>query len=47
MKRILIIEDEKKIAEVVQSYLVREGYEVNITHNGKKGFGFMKKSLTI
>lgn len=37
MKRILIIEDEKKIAEVVQSYLEREGYEVHIVDSGEEG----------
>lgn len=36
-KRILIIEDEIKIAEVLKAYLEKEGFEVFIEDNGVKG----------
>jgi len=35
--KILIVEDEKEIAELVRDYLVREGYEVIISHDGEQG----------
>jgi DNA-binding response OmpR family regulator len=36
-KVILIIEDEKKIAEVIESYLQAEGYRVHKEYNGIEG----------
>ncbi|KRQ86750.1 Alkaline phosphatase synthesis transcriptional regulatory protein PhoP [Caloramator mitchellensis] len=48
--RILIIEDEVKIAEVLRAYLEREGYEVLIEHdgiNGLKSFEEMMPNLVI
>ena len=37
MKKILIIEDEKSIAELQRDYLEINGYEVIIAHNGEEG----------
>lgn len=37
MKRILIIEDEQKIAELERDYLEMEGFEVVIVNDGKMG----------
>ena len=37
MTKILIIEDEQDIAELVKDYLSIEGFEVDISHNGDKG----------
>lgn len=37
MKRILIIEDEQKIAELERDYLEMEGFEVTIVSSGKVG----------
>ncbi|WP_027330104.1 response regulator [Marinimicrobium agarilyticum] len=34
MTRILVVEDEIKLATVLQQYLVREGYETHICHRG-------------
>lgn len=34
---ILIVEDEKKIAEVVRDYLLKEGYQVEMTDSGEAG----------
>lgn len=35
-KKILIIEDEAKIAEVIESYLLKEGFEIYICDDGSK-----------
>lgn len=42
--RLLIIEDEIKIAEVVKSYLENEGYEVDIVDNGEEGILLHEKN---
>jgi DNA-binding response OmpR family regulator len=49
-KRILIVDDEIKIVEVVKSYLEKEGYQVRSAYNGKDGieaFDRFKPSLAI
>ena len=38
MKRILIIEDEKSIAEIERDYLEVEGFSVTIENNGASGY---------
>lgn len=35
-KKILIVDDEPKIAEVVKSYLENSGYRVCIAYNGRE-----------
>lgn len=35
-KRILVVDDEVKIVEVVKSYLEKEGYLVGVAYNGKE-----------
>lgn len=43
-KKILIIEDEEKIVEVVKAYLEKEGYKVSSETTGKNGFNrYMKE----
>lgn len=42
LKKILIIEDEEKIARFIQLELKYEGYEVDICHDGREG---LNKSL--
>ncbi|MBQ1491520.1 MAG: response regulator transcription factor [Blautia sp.] len=37
MKKILMIEDEQEIAELVKDYLLVEGFSVDISNNGDKG----------
>lgn len=37
-KKILIIDDEFGILEVIQAYLIKEGYEVYTATNGKQGY---------
>lgn len=34
MNRILIVEDETKLAQLLQDYLQNDGYEVSVLHNG-------------
>ena len=41
-KRILIIEDEVSISEIVKFNLVKEGYEVETAYDGEEG---LKKAL--
>lgn len=36
--RILVIEDEIKVAEVLKRGLTEEGYDVDLAHDGEKGF---------
>ncbi|MFZ7131386.1 MAG: winged helix-turn-helix domain-containing protein [Eubacteriales bacterium] len=42
-KKILIIEDEIKIIEVVESYLVNSGFDVYTASNGKEGLSLFYK----
>ena len=36
--RILVVEDEKKVAKALQEGLEKEGYEISVTHTGEEGF---------
>ena len=38
-KKVLIIEDEKNIAELLQLYLEKEGFETRTALDGGKGLG--------
>jgi len=40
--KILIIEDEKSLVELLSAKLVKEGYEVEISHDGEQGLEKMK-----
>ncbi len=42
-KRILVVDDEQKIVEVVKSYLEHSGYEVYEAYNGKQGLEMFEK----
>ena len=37
MKKILVVDDEKKIVEIIQAYLERDGYQVISAFDGKTG----------
>lgn len=41
--RILVVDDEEKIVEVVKSYLEHEGYEVFTAYNGKEALDMFQK----
>ena len=36
MFNILLVDDEKKITEVVKAYLDKEGYNTKVAHDGKE-----------
>jgi DNA-binding response OmpR family regulator len=42
-KNILIIEDEKKVSEVIKAYLQKEGYDVYTTASGLEGIDIFRK----
>ncbi len=42
-KRILVVDDEMKIVDVVKSYLEKEGYHVSFAYNGKDGIEAFEK----
>jgi DNA-binding response OmpR family regulator len=49
-KKILVVDDEKKIVEVLKSYLEKEGFEVYSAYDGKSAveiFGNINPSLVI
>ncbi len=44
-KRILVVEDEPSLAEVVSLYLKRAGYQVQTASNGKQAISFLEKQI--
>jgi len=42
MKTILVVEDEREIARMVQTYLMREGYRVEVAFTGEDGWAMFK-----
>lgn len=44
MQKILIVDDEKRITEVLEAYLVREGYEI---HTADNGIDALKKAKSV
>lgn len=50
MRTILVVEDEREIARMVQAYLMREGYQVDVAFDGESGwfkFQELKPDLVI
>ena len=43
MTKILVVDDEKKIVEIVRAYLEREGYEVSAAYDGKSTLEAVKR----
>ncbi|MDD5589668.1 MAG: response regulator [Candidatus Portnoybacteria bacterium] len=43
MKKILIIEDEKVLLEILQKKLTIQGYEVFVSYNGEEGIAALRK----
>lgn len=43
MKKILIVEDEDIIIELLEKKLTQEGYEISIAHNGEEGLKMVKE----
>lgn len=46
-EKILIVEDEKKIAEVVKLYLERDGFNVSIASTGQTALQLIKKNFDL
>lgn len=44
-KRILVVDDEEKILDVVKAYLVKEGFEVLTASDGETALSIFKKEL--
>jgi DNA-binding response OmpR family regulator len=42
-EKILIVDDEPEIVELIQMYLIKEGYQVQSTHNGPSVFEYMEQ----
>lgn len=45
--KLLIIEDEKKIADIVKSYLEREGFEVAVAYTGRSALSLIKNKYDL
>src|SRR3990172_183772 len=43
MTKILVVDDEKKIVEIVRAYLEREGYEVSAAYDGRSALEAVKR----
>ena len=43
MKTILIVDDEQEIVQLIQLYLVREGYKIISANNGQDVFGIVRE----
>jgi DNA-binding response OmpR family regulator len=41
-RRVLIIEDDVKLADLVRMYLERDGYRVTVAHEGREGLGLAR-----
>lgn len=42
-KKILIVDDEKEICELIRDYLVKEGFEVILANDGEQGLEYYRK----
>ena len=43
MKKILVVDDERKIVDIVEAYLKREGYQVIVAYEGKLALELARK----
>ena len=43
-KKILVVDDEKRIVEIVQAYLERDGYRVIVAFDGKSAIDLARKA---
>ena len=46
-EKILIIEDEKKISDIVKSYLEREGFRVSVAPTGESALSQIKEGFDL
>jgi DNA-binding response OmpR family regulator len=45
--KVLVVEDEKKIADITKAYLERDGYAVSYAENGEKALGMLKDGFDL
>lgn len=45
--RILVVEDEKKIAEIVKAYLEKEGFDITVAQTGQKAISVLKNKFDL
>jgi DNA-binding response OmpR family regulator len=45
--RILVVEDEEKIAEIVKAYLEKDGFKVTVTETGQKAISVLKDGFDL
>jgi len=45
--RILVVEDESKIAEIVKAYLEKDSFEVTVAHTGGKAVSLLKEGFDL
>ncbi|MBI5674630.1 MAG: response regulator transcription factor [Nitrospirae bacterium] len=45
--RILVVEDEAKIAEIVKAYLVKDGFSVTVAETGSKAISILKNGFDL
>lgn len=43
IKKILVVDDEEKILDVIKSYLERKGYQIFVAENAKEAFSIFEK----
>lgn len=46
-EKILVVEDEKKIADIVKSYLQREGFAVEVAPTGQRALSLLKNGFDL
>jgi len=44
MKKILLVEDEEIMIDLLQKKLIKEGYDISVARDGKKGLEILKKA---
>ncbi len=47
VKKILLIEDEEILIDILSKKLAKEGYNVSIARNGEEGLNLVKKNYQI
>jgi len=45
--KILVVEDESKIAEIVRAYLVKEGFTITVAETGQKAISLLKNGFDL
>jgi DNA-binding response OmpR family regulator len=45
LKKILVVDDEKKIVDIVKAYLEREGYHVAVAYDGESALNLIGKEI--